>query len=326
VLAARVREMLEQDTRMSPEQWRELGAIIDLGTERTGVRLPAIGADDPAFQREVRELAANSARRATPATERVLDAWRLQYQLGEGGSDAVRARLLDLLSPPSGEMDVERWRQTRAIFDFTGDTVDGVGLEAKHGAELRQAATHAIASGTSRTVEDPLLDRWRHALDPTIISERRRLVLEAVDGGTLAQGLTTAELRDLDPRWAQRTPFERLVVEAAAGQLQGTDPRSARELVSRVLEIEHAPANMPDALGDLWNQTRRLADVNLQRLDGHTPRGEVTGYGSHPDYAQVGRIRTNLELIRRLTPPSHPVTPIGARPAASGSASEVLGW
>lgn len=316
-LMRRVRGMLDQQQPLAPRQWRELGAILDLGTERTGVRLPAIADADPVFRRDVRELA-HSTRLPMPATERVLDAWRLQLQLGAGGADGVRAHLLDLLSPPGGMMDVERWRGVRAVFDFAGDGIDGVALDQRHASELTQLAAEGSTGGWTSlwSIEDPLIDRWRHALDPKIISERRRAVREALDGGQLPDGLTTAELRDLDPRWAQRTAFEQLTLEAGVGNLVDS------ELVRRLTAVEHAPANMPDQLADLWRSTRRLADVNRQRMGGTTPRGEVRGYSTHPDYAEVGRIRTNLELIRRLTPPANPVAP----PPAASRAGELLDW
>jgi hypothetical protein len=81
---------------------------------------------------------------------------------------------------------------------------------------------------------------------------------------------------------------------------------------------------MPDALAGIWRETRRLAEVNSQRLTGRTPRGEVAGYGGHPDYAQVGRIRENIELIRRMTPSTHPVSSNAS--ASSGAGSDLLGW
>jgi hypothetical protein len=224
-------------------------------------------------------------------------------------------------------LDPDRWRRVRALFEVVGSDVDGVALEAKDAHELTQLASQgAVPGSAARTIEDPVIDRWRHALDPSIISERRRSVRAAMDGGALPAGLTVAELRDLDPRWAQRTPFEQIVVRAATGELSGTTQASAKQLVTELAALEHAPANMPDELAELWRQTRRLVDANLQRIRGTTPKGEVRGYGSHPDYAQVGRIRANIELIRRMTPPAFPVSASDDAAGAAHAGDDLLGW
>lgn len=80
--------------------------------------------------------------------------------------------------------------------------------------------------------------------------------------------------------------------------------------VEALQRLRSAPGLREGRYAQLLSDTHRLVDVNLARLAGHTPAGEVIGWLRHPDYAEIGRIGTNLrtlDLLAASTPkaPTH---------------------
>lgn len=53
-------------------------------------------------------------------------------------------------------------------------------------------------------------------------------------------------------------------------------------------------------------ETLRLIDVNRERLAGATAAGSTVGYGRHPEYADLGRIHTNIRTLAAFGEASHP--------------------
>jgi hypothetical protein len=62
-----------------------------------------------------------------------------------------------------------------------------------------------------------------------------------------------------------------------------------------------AALDVPSELRAMRDETVELIDRNAARMRGETPAGAIQGWGRHPDYAEVGRIRTNVELLRSIT-------------------------
>ncbi|MCW2921189.1 MAG: hypothetical protein JWL76_1063 [Thermoleophilia bacterium] len=70
-------------------------------------------------------------------------------------------------------------------------------------------------------------------------------------------------------------------------------------------------------------QARELVERNLDRIDGRS-RGPVAGYSNYADHAEVGRVRSDLELLER-TAAVDAATP-NATAAAAGDGAEQLAW
>jgi hypothetical protein len=75
------------------------------------------------------------------------------------------------------------------------------------------------------------------------------------------------------------------------------------------------------ALGPVRTQLQQLVDHNLERLAGRTPRGATAGYGRHPDYAELGRIRSGAELLGRIARAEAAAADAGAVSVAAPPAS-----
>jgi hypothetical protein len=125
-------------------------------------------------------------------------------------------------------------------------------------------------------------------------------------------------LRDIAEVGATSPTSSRPALEAAKRALAGWTPKNP----------EHQP---------IAKQTIKLIDDNLKRMDfKHGWRDE--GYLNYPDYAEVGRVRSNIDLLEKLTtlesapvPGATPVStaaeavsPTGE--ATSGTVEEVLSW
>jgi hypothetical protein len=87
------------------------------------------------------------------------------------------------------------------------------------------------------------------------------------------------------------------------------------------------------ALATIRDQIDELVARNRARIAGETPRGAVRGYSNHPDYAELGRIRSNLGLIGALNAPQRPATAeatiaraMREATAAADEAGEILTW
>lgn len=310
--------------------WRRLASLLRLGPTRLGVPEPSVQAPD--LIREIDVLASAVGRGSSHATQRSLDAWAMQLRFASGSTAPVPLLREVLAASPAG-LDREGWTTVRAVLDaLPAAPGEALPIDPKRLDSLRYAADRgAHDPGSAQSTYAVLLDDVVHDLDPSWISERRVAAWAALDGGRLDSRFDLRELADIDPYRSMRSPFERLAIDAAAGAFPANNLKSARDLVTRVLEIPHAPANMPDSLVPAWRDARRLAQVNLERLNGHTPRGEIRGYSNHPDYAQLGRLKANIDMIRRLTPSDNPIgyramPADAASSAAAGTADELLTW
>jgi hypothetical protein len=73
------------------------------------------------------------------------------------------------------------------------------------------------------------------------------------------------------------------------------DAKVLYQKISKSLEV-----GVPPHLVELRDETRRIADVNALRIEGKTASGEVRGYSNYPEYADIGRITSNIEMMQAL--------------------------
>lgn len=114
------------------------------------------------------------------------------------------------------------------------------------------------------------------------------------------------------PTAAQQARLNRTheyVLGVELAHLQG-NLRSPLEELRNTLR---ATTSLPAELLPVREQTLALIDLNLARMQGVTPDGAVVGYADHPDYAEIGRIQTNVEFMQ------------GAA-AASAAKADTLTW
>ena len=327
-LMGAVRSLVDRDpATLSPGEWRRLQAIVDfdagwntLGflSMPKGVRTLGELVEDGVEQRPIRLGDWN----------RVIDAWRLHADGIAVDLPRMESALYDAMSPAAGTFDDAALGQLRAILD--ADARGGLLKGGRVGDLIDQLHTTVGSARPERlSTDSSLIDRIRNRLlDGSEITERRAQIRAAIDRGRFPERVSLEEIREADPRWADRSPFERLALEGQLGAFSGAEAfTSARDFLHRARDVQ-PPASLPDPMRALWADSRRLVDVNLERLAGRTPRGEVKGYSTHPDYAQVGRVPSNLELVQRVLGGTHPATQPDqqVRRLGQATAAETLTW
>jgi hypothetical protein len=166
------------------------------------------------------------------------------------------------------------------------------------------------------------LAKWRMRMDPAHASRLETALDAVVDGSASAeQRALAAEEWDL---LAQQITTRPLVQRAAIASLMlqsagGMTPSSVRDgLVHMRSALEQLPHSAEAA--PIRADALELIDRNLSRIAGHTPDGAVRGYGTHPDYAELGRVRAHLSLLQAIAADE-------ARKAArTGDAAATLTW
>jgi hypothetical protein len=69
-------------------------------------------------------------------------------------------------------------------------------------------------------------------------------------------------------------------------------------------------------LAELRASTSETLDRNIARMSGFNPNDPNVGYSNHPDYAEMGSVQANLELLEA----------VAKGRTSSASAQEVLSW
>jgi hypothetical protein len=104
---------------------------------------------------------------------------------------------------------------------------------------------------------------------------------------------------------------------ATVGVTSSAAPRPALEQAQRALEAWRGGASAAGIDG-IAEQTRTLVKRNLDRVNG-VSKGPIAGYSNYADLAEVGRIRSNIELLERVSP--RPVLPEAPAPAGDAAAA-----
>jgi hypothetical protein len=81
------------------------------------------------------------------------------------------------------------------------------------------------------------------------------------------------------------------------------------------------PSSADGMAGQILNETRMLVDRNISRINGTTPSGAVVGYSNYPDFTELGKIRSNLQMVQGLVEPAPAAV---EQPAVA--AGDVVSW
>ncbi|MCW2921245.1 MAG: hypothetical protein JWL76_1119 [Thermoleophilia bacterium] len=148
------------------------------------------------------------------------------------------------------------------------------------------------SDGDARAEFDKLR-RWATTESPI----GRARVIESVKSGTIDRSLLT----DLTGKKAaaratltDETLLSAWLQKVSHAGYDGTDVAErdllqVRKVLTRMDEVD-------PALKDLLKDARRLVRRNLERLDGERP----DGYDIHPEYAELGRLQSQGELLARM--------------------------
>lgn len=156
---------------------------------------------------------------------------------------------------------------------------------------------------------------WQSRHDPAFESRVAAAVVDVVNGRADARAhRTLADVGERLPLLVRgHSPDEQARIAEAV--LAGTDAPLPTRTGSILAPIQ---ANLDelrrrlDGLAvhsqakSLITETKTLVDRNLQRIGNRTPDGAVRGYLNYPDYAEIGRIRSNVSLIRAIIEESGP--------------------
>lgn len=103
------------------------------------------------------------------------------------------------------------------------------------------------------------------------------------------------------------------------GVRSATAPRTSLKAAQHALELLDGVTGPREQVAA---QARELVERNLDRIDGRS-KGPVSGYSNYADHAEVGRVRSDLELLERTA-----AVDAAASEAArtTGSSTEQLAW
>jgi hypothetical protein len=240
---------------------------------------------------------------AIPQLERRATAWKYNNNMPDLTVDQVRERVRELVQIAPAELTASKRMELAVLlydmpkrFHLEGPH-DGIGditlanLFTKFDARVEN---HRTALG------DYLLE-WRMTFDPALREQFDSDLNSLLDGEPMSPLLRTMSPNRLssiaDKKIEASTGWHQV---GRAGYALGLPTTHDTANVTRALErVKRALDEIPVDTGDpLLEDTRRLVDVNMQRLRGVTPAGEVTGFEGYPDFAQIGTIRANTAMLR----------------------------
>ncbi|MCW2922478.1 MAG: hypothetical protein JWL76_2352 [Thermoleophilia bacterium] len=241
------------------------------------------------------------------------DAW----QAAQLPVDVRRARIDELFSGDPAARTKEEWHELTSLLRAGGhDLVEHPWFP---GQQLDDATRSAQVVGYERARDAaPILERANAAEQARV----RDQLLRPGDLDPLAQSvLRRGQLHRLDITGS----------EASAVRLRHmlpTDPSNARDWMHDVrAALETATPTGP--VTQLRETAYQLLDRNLARVDGERWWRPYDGYANHPDYAELGRVRSIYQLLEQVGAiPVHPsMQPAPPAPVAAAAAgAEQLSW
>ena len=293
--------------QVTPQQWRQLQLLME---DRPS--LPAFIELMPG--QDARVVVANTMGGLGVGPARRLHAsWNVHRMDGARQLDAARrifARAPERLT--EGE-----WAHLEALLrtDIPGPRrLDGINsLDS-----IANYQSHEVLVKPSEPWDAaPYFSAWNEALDPRHL-ERLHGSVDALAAGTATQEQLERVLIDrarLGSLIADRPPEQQLAITTAVLRGSVDRPGAGTEGTLRAIADSLTAPGAHEELEPLRLQTLELVERNIARLQGRTPSGAVRGYGNHPDYGEIGRVRANLDLIDAVT-----------RRHAAEDAGELLRW
>jgi hypothetical protein len=285
----------EYDER-SPEDWRKLSALLASSSDGPLARLPRQHEGVP----PIGQVIDNHLEYGEEALlQRYADAWNTVDVPPAERS----AELAGLLGRRPASLTEGEWLRLGALLDGDVDRVATTSIrKIARTRPFAELVSEVVASG--RDADDAhvqrYFDAWRE-LDDGAFRKQVEGSIEALAGGN-ATAADLARVRSQRYRVAElafgRSAAEQSLIGAA--MLQDNNAVGSLEELRASLQLiaDSSPRAkaMPADLKSLLTRTQRLVDKNIERLDGAIS----DGYETHPDYAELGRIRENVLLIQRV--------------------------
>ena len=164
--------------------------------------------------------------------------------------------------------------------------------------------------GQRLQVAEVALDRgsigfWKRANDPTYQARIAAAIDEVEAGALTPEGadLIASDRPNVFRHLAERSPATQSAVAAA---MLGREAASFQGIQAAMRDLAIDAGTRLKALPDvemtreLRTTTTEMLDRNIQRMSNFFPNDPNRGYARHPDYAEMGRVQTNLELLEAL--------------------------
>jgi hypothetical protein len=305
-------------TDLSGPEWLKLRALLE---SRHAARFE-VPAELPGVY-PLAQIAAGIAMgrgQAGPPAQLYFDAWRMNRMMRVDAVPLAQG----LLRRPAASLGREEWQTLAALLgsrhaDDIGvvDTLPGLKPFGQIAIELgsgRYLTTHRVQR---------YFDAWGRLHDPTY-RDQVGPALEAIVRGHATDADRALVVRDadiVDKLTAGRRPEDQLAI--AAVMLHDEHAASSTGIYPTLLVLHESlgAIGAPAELRSVHDETMTLLERNLLRIDRSAPVAGPRGFSNHPDYAEIGRIRANVDLLlaagRRPQPPASAPAPSVAPAGAS---------
>lgn len=291
---AYVQEVLDTPPgQVTQQQWRALQGLVDHepSLELFGKLLP--GQDARRVLSSVRHYLGEAPARRFHAL------WNVDRMSAQQRIEAARA----IFSRPPERLAAGEWAQLEALLrtDIPGPRRLGSinPLDTIASAQTNEVLTRPSDPWDAA----PYFSAWNETLDPDHLRNLQRAVDAIVAGDASSQQLEMVLIDRvrLGALVADRSAEDQLKVATAVLRGSGDHPGEGAKETLRTLRESLARRPADAELEQLRGQTLELIDRNIARMEGRTPAGAVRGYSNHPDYAEVGRIRANIDIFDAVT-------------------------
>jgi hypothetical protein len=226
--------------------------------------------------------------------------------IGRGTPEAdekLRSIALKIFETEPKDLKAPAWNRLATMLDLdaSGRVLDGPRTQRGSARDLQDLATVVARrvqyTGEVRTgsVTRKYFEQWRQVLGAHV----------GVDGAPLVAHGRSPNVE----RMFQLKPPEAKQLVADLGRVGASSFKDIETALTYVDERFELLAQGRPQLASTIADSRKLITENLERLKGL----RSDGYSRHPEYSQLGRIRSNIELVEQI---------VGAEEAAAIEAAE----
>ena len=213
--------------------------------------------------------------------------------IGRGTPEAdekLRSIALKIFETKPAELRPAAWNRLATMLDLdaSGRVLDGPRTQRGSARDLQDLANvvakrvQYVGSAKTGTVTDTYFARWREVLSAHT----------GIDGAPLRAHERSPNVE----RLFQLKPPEAKQLVADLGRVGSSSFQDIEQALIYVDERLELLATGHPKLQSTIGDTRKLVKTNLERLAG----ARTDGYGRHPEYAELGRIRANVELVEKI--------------------------
>ena len=305
---------------LSKGEWRQLHTLLT--DERSAPHLPELIAGERA-ELSLAEIARRKGWGAMSVGAPTRRAFaRLALQLDGMADDPVRLRahLTELVNRNPEALTGSDWARFDAIIRRSADIDLGVTFPTTTEVHPDVRPLHDVledlTSGKFRPSRGTSLHvrALRQVLDPDALRLEAADILAELRRGRVPASVFVDDLADDSIVWTGVSAEERTMLQARsrllgwAREVPATRYHAAAFIQAIERELKHVPQSSETI--DLVTDAKRLIDHTRKQLQGRRPEGTVRGYARHPDYANLGRLGANAQLIARLTWPVESAAPV----------------